>query len=107
MKKLFLAMVILIICALVIGCGTSTSNTAPPAATSTTAPKSGGILKIGVPSESTALGRAEVGSPSVDGLLSAPAIEQLRRIDEKGDFSPWLADSWKTDPQALTVTISL
>lgn len=108
MKKLFLAMVILIICALVIGCGASTSNTAPlPAATSTTAPKSGGILKIGAPSESTALGRAEVGSPSADGLLSAPAIEQLRRIDEKGDFSPWLADSWKTDPQALTVTISL
>jgi peptide/nickel transport system substrate-binding protein len=77
------------------------------APTSTAAVKKGGTLKIGVPSESTALGRPEVGSTAIDGYLSGPCLENLRKLDAKGGYSPWLADSWTTDPQAATITIKL
>jgi peptide/nickel transport system substrate-binding protein len=81
------------------------STTSAP--TTSAAVKKGGTLKIGTSTESTALGSPEAGSVSTDGLLSGPAIEQLSRIDDKGNFTPWLADSWKMDPQTATVTIAL
>jgi peptide/nickel transport system substrate-binding protein len=84
---------------------TPVSTTSAP--TTTLAVKKGGTLKIGTSTESTALGSPEAGSVSTDGLLSGPAIEQLSRIDDKGNISPWLADSWKADPQAATVTLTL
>jgi peptide/nickel transport system substrate-binding protein len=87
---------------------TSSAPVSTTAAPSTSAAvKKGGTLKIGVSTESTALGCPEAGSVSTDGLLSGPVIEQLSRIDDKGNFTPWLADSWKVDPQAATVTMTL
>ncbi len=46
-------------------------------------------------------------SSTGDRFSVAPAIESLGRPDAEGNMQPWLADSFTTDPENLTVTIKL
>ena len=46
-------------------------------------------------------------SSTGDRFSVAPAIESLGRQDAEGNVQPWLADSFTTDPENLTVTIKL
>lgn len=46
-------------------------------------------------------------SSTGDRFSVAPAIESLGRPDSDGNMQPWLADSFTTDPDNLTVTIKL
>ena len=52
---------------------------------------------LGDPSEVTSQGRA----------MMKPCIEQLGRMDISGKVVPWLADSWQTDANALTLTVKI
>jgi peptide/nickel transport system substrate-binding protein len=88
------------------------SPTSPPQSTTTPkpaagTPKYGGTLRIGMADEPVVLGQPAVGSLSLDSLAAGPAIEQLRKIDAKGDMYPWLAEEFKPDYNALTVTMTL
>jgi peptide/nickel transport system substrate-binding protein len=40
-------------------------------------------------------------------MMCRPAVESLARYDETGALTPWLATSWTTDPDALTMTLNL
>jgi peptide/nickel transport system substrate-binding protein len=42
-----------------------------------------------------------------DFVTSKTCVESLGRYDASGQMTPWLADSWKTDAAAKTITISL
>ena len=44
---------------------------------------------------------------SWDYIVSAPVIETLARYNSKGELTPWLAKSWETNSEALTVTLNL
>lgn len=46
-------------------------------------------------------------SSTGDRFSVAPAIESLGRQDAEGNVQPWLADSFTTDPENLTMTIKL
>jgi ABC-type transport system substrate-binding protein len=95
-------------------CSTGTKTSASGASPSTSGavasaaatPKKGGTLSIAVNGAVT-----NAGYPMVGGLnplwLSKPAIEMLARYDESGNIYGWLAKDIKTDPDKLTVTITL
>ena len=38
---------------------------------------------------------------------SCPAIESLTRYDDNGELVPWLADSWESNADDLTITVKL
>ncbi len=87
-----------------------TTSSAPvtttPSAT-TVAPKTGGILKIGTEVDATVLGNPPTQTTVQDFVTSKTCVESLGRYDAKGIMTPWLADSWKIDAEAKTITISL
>ena len=58
-------------------------------------PQNGGIMRV----VENAEGGAPIGTPweirGIDTKLPKPAIETLLREDPNGNYSPWLAESWK------------
>jgi len=135
MKKLSVALVILLICSiLVIGCGSPEPTTTTPASTTapttTTAPAGttgpaattpgteptipvaegpqyGGVFRIIDPrAPSTTLGWfAEAGASG--GIWSFPALEPLIRCTWQGEFSPFLATDWKVADDLKSITLTL
>jgi peptide/nickel transport system substrate-binding protein len=109
---------VLLAALLLSACGTSTTT---PAASTTTkpttpsasptpttvTPKSGGTLRIGVSLDATALGQPHMGKVDTDSILDEPAIERLYKVNEKGDLSPWLAESLTADASSLSLTIKI
>ncbi len=97
----------------------ATSTSQPPASTtkpaSSTAPastpaaqiKKGGVLKIGTGIDAVVLGNPPAQTTVQDIVTSKTCVESLARYDEKGNMVPWLADNWKIDAQAKTITITL
>jgi peptide/nickel transport system substrate-binding protein len=81
----------------------TTTQTTPSAA----APKTGGILKIGTGLDAVNLGNPPGQTTVQDTLTSKTCVESLGRYDAKGNMVPWLADNWKIDAAAKTITISL
>jgi peptide/nickel transport system substrate-binding protein len=85
---------------------TAVATTAPATAASTQ--KRGGILTV-----VTAGGPQVFGIPTQLGLDSQsvncaiPAIQTLFNYDEKGQAQPVLAESWKVDPTARTITFNI
>jgi peptide/nickel transport system substrate-binding protein len=84
---------------------TTKPATTTPAAT-TVAPKSGGILKIFLPTEPYSLYPPAM-SGQTDGENANLCIETLFRLDEKGMVVPWLATDYIADPDSNTFTIHL
>src|SRR4051794_724254 len=70
-------------------------------------PQNGGIMRV----VENAEGGAPLGTPweirGIDTKLPKPAIETLLREDPNGNYSPWLAESWKVDPATNSLTLSL
>jgi peptide/nickel transport system substrate-binding protein len=117
-NSMILVVVLVLIAMLVLPSCAPSAPSAPSAPPSTPAqpttpkpavgtPKYGGTLRIGTADDAVTLGQPAVGSLSQDSLLSAPALEQLRKVDAKGDMYAWLAESFKLDYNALAVTIAL
>jgi peptide/nickel transport system substrate-binding protein len=103
-------------------CSSSTTSTAPTAKATTTAaasptaaatakpsavPQSGGTLKIGMNRDAVFLGDPVEITQQQDSIMCRPAMETLARYDETGKLQPWLATSWETNADALTMTIKL
>lgn len=89
----------------------SSSSSAAPAGTAapqpTTGPKTGGILKIATFADATGLGNPPTMLTTYDLVMSKTCIESLGRFDPSGVMVPWLADNWKTDATAKTITVTL
>ncbi len=83
----------------------SAGATAVPKPTS--GPKSGGILKIATPQDATGLGNPPTMLTTQDFVTSKTCIESLGRYDATGLMVPWLAEGWKTDATAKTITVTL
>jgi peptide/nickel transport system substrate-binding protein len=85
---------------------TKPSTTTAPVST-TAAPKTGGILRIGTEVDATVLGNPPKQTTVQDTVTSKTCVESLGRYDAKGIMVPWLADSWKLDAAAKTITVTL
>jgi len=68
--------------------------------------KSGGSLKIATPQMQNTFFMPQSASTG-DRFAAQPALEPLGRVDENGNYYPWLAEEFITDPEALTFTIKL
>ena len=70
-------------------------------------PQRGGVLKIIAMSE----GGMPIGAPwaiwGVEARVIVPAVESLLWEDSRGEYHPWLATGWTTDPAKKTITLSL
>lgn len=86
---------------------TAAATQAPPAPTATTGPRSGGTLRIAINADATTLGYPSDPKTITDFLVMLPAIETLGRYDAQGNFVPFLAESFKEDAAAKTITIAI
>jgi peptide/nickel transport system substrate-binding protein len=92
-----------------------TSSTTQPATkpatsatpTTTAAPKTGGTLRIGTGVDAVYLGNPPLQTTVQDFVTSKTCVESLGRYDSSGQMVPWLADNWKTDATAKTITVTL
>jgi peptide/nickel transport system substrate-binding protein len=88
----------------------ATSAAPPPTSTvapTTLTPKSGGILRIGTGVDAVVLGNPPAQTTVQDYVTSKTCVESLGRYDASGQMVPWLADNWKIDAAAKTITITL
>jgi peptide/nickel transport system substrate-binding protein len=88
----------------------TTSTTKPSTSTTMTTsatPKTGGILKIGTEVDAVVLGNPPGQTTVQDFVTSKTCVESLGRYDSTGQMVPWLADNWKIDAAAKTITITL
>ncbi|MBI5033319.1 MAG: ABC transporter substrate-binding protein [Chloroflexi bacterium] len=90
----------------------SASSSAPSAAATavpkpTQGPKSGGVLKIATTTDATGLGNPPSMLTTQDFVTSKTCVESLGRFDPSGVMVPWLADNWKMDATAKTITVTL
>jgi peptide/nickel transport system substrate-binding protein len=92
---------------LLVACQGATPATPTAAKPTTTGPKSGGILKISFSTESKVIGYGPAMTSLQDYTPARACVESLGRYDKNNQVQPWLADSWKTDADAKTVTIAL
>ncbi len=69
-------------------------------------PKYGGILKM-LGYEPYSLGYPATMTANTDGQSASVCLETLFRFNEKAELVPLLATSWKADPKAKTITITL
>jgi peptide/nickel transport system substrate-binding protein len=120
LKFAYLAMALCIVLLMLIsGCSTKSTSTSPatttiattskPATTttaSTLTPQTGGTLVISMSGDVNMLGDPS-GTQKGTKLMQKPAIEYLAIFDNNGNIVPWLADSWKTDPVAKTLSITI
>ena len=86
---------------------TATTAPATSAAATSLTPKTGGILKIGTQTDAVVLGNPPTQTTVQDTITSKTCVEALGRYDANGIMTPWLADSWKTNADAKTITITL
>ena len=111
MKKIYIPLIMLLVCSLVlIGCGSKSAPTksaaTPSPTTAAQTPKSGGTIKIAV-LEPTVLGFPSTMTGQTDGQTSGVALETLFLFDKENNVVPLLATSWKADPVAKILTINL
>ena len=118
MKRLIIAMVILLACALIIGCGTTATPTKPttpaapaptskPTATPTEQPQRGGVLKIILTSyPADFVTQTETTTP-IQCTVSLPVWDPLLSLDKMGNWAPSLATNVdiSADLKALTFTL--
>lgn len=69
--------------------------------------KTGGVLKIGAPSDIVNLGYPGKLTTSWELMCVQPAVEPLCRYTKEGELVPWLCESFETDADALTLTVNL
>lgn len=84
----------------------STETAEVATAESTGEAVTGGDLKIAIPQYQNTFYMPQSTSTS-DWFGAQPVLEQLGRMDEDGNYQPWLAESFETDADNLTFTIHL
>ncbi len=89
-----------------------TAPSAPASVPATSAPvasgpKYGGILKISTTADATQLGYPPTMVSTQDLVTSKTCIESLARYAPTGEMVPWLADNWKLDASAKTITLTV
>jgi len=62
------------------------------------------VIAIGTPQQTFFMPQS---SSTGDRFTAAPVLESLGRVDADGNYYPWLAEEFVTDPDALTFTIKL
>ena len=87
------------------GGATAVPATSAPAVSS--GPKYGGILKISTNGDATQLGYPPGMVATFDFVESKTCIESLARYAPTGEMVPWLADNWKLDSNAKTITVTI
>lgn len=71
-------------------------------------PKTGGVLKIGVKSESIhTMLNFDLTGAGVDYYYSWPVYESLFKPNAQGSVDPWLLESYSYDAQAMTYTFNV
>jgi peptide/nickel transport system substrate-binding protein len=122
MKKVWIPIIVIsVLLLLLVGCKSEPSPTATTSAPETTTPVTsvsptepgsvtpqyGGTLRIIQGGDVMSLGYPpEAGGPETY-YQRQPCIEQLVRMNEKGEIVPFLAESYQADPANLTVTFTL
>jgi peptide/nickel transport system substrate-binding protein len=107
-RSVYFFVVLAILASLFIVACTPQATPSPTAtATTPTGPKTGGVLKIGTQLDSVNLGNPWGQTTVQDFIISKTCVESLGRYDKTGQMTPWLADNWKTDVAAKTITITL
>lgn len=111
---LFAAVLCLLMTTVLAGCQTGggekqqgTTGTPAAGANQPSGPKSGGVLRLTMNNGPINLGFIPQSRTIQEVLMTAPALETLGRYDEKGNIVPWLAENWKTDPEAKTIVYKL
>lgn len=84
--------------------GTAGKGTNDP---SNTGPALGGTLKMIMLEDTSNLGYPPEQRSTGQLYLSQPAIETLGRFDQSGKITPWLAESWQSNPKENTITFKL
>lgn len=82
---------------------TSANETTTPAADD----KQGGILKIAYGDKFNCIGYPAGSTTYYENQVMDPVLETLARYDESGVLVPYLAEAFKMDADALTLTINL
>lgn len=96
---------------LAIGCtmslltGCATGDASPSSSTDAT-PVSGGTLTYAVGDEPICLDPHYRGNLP-QGLIAGQIFDSLVSLDDDGNVIPWLADSWETSDDGLTLTMTL
>src|SRR3990172_2074891 len=67
-------------------------------------PRYGGVLRVGTPAGVTGLVPLQ---QSYDGRFMKAIYDTYVRVDEKGEFQPWLATDWKLSPDSKSLTLTL
>jgi peptide/nickel transport system substrate-binding protein len=107
---LFVTILCLVVPLFALGCGNSTTSTVKTSTTATTSagkPTTGGTLRVGASYDIQTLGYPAGFVKDVDYRHSAPCYECLGYYDKTGAVVPFLAEGWKEDPAAKTITITL
>jgi ABC-type transport system substrate-binding protein len=103
MKQIKISFVLLVVCTMLC---ISLSHAATTTSTPQLKPRYGGILKM-LGYEPYSLGYPATMTANTDGQQASVCLETLFRFDEKGELTPLLATSWKADPKAKTITVTL
>jgi peptide/nickel transport system substrate-binding protein len=108
-KAVFFSLAICLLAVLLLVACQGESPATPTAAKPTTAagPKYGGILKVSHSSESRDIGYPPGMTSLQDYTPARACLEALGRFDKDSNLQPWLAESWKVDADAKTVTVVL
>jgi len=98
--------VLLVSAAALAGCSPSSeqenaAESGPPAAAS------GGTLRVLIGTDATVLGYPPDIRSISDLIMSTTTLEMLGRYNESGELVPFLAESWKVDPQNRVIEIRL
>jgi peptide/nickel transport system substrate-binding protein len=107
---LFVTVLCLMVPLFTLGCDTGTdTKTGTPAGQTTTSGEitKGGTLRVAASYDIQTLGYPAKFVKDVDYRHSAPVYECLGYYDKTGAVVPYLAEGWKEDPVAKTITITL
>ncbi len=109
MKNLFngkTAKVILFFVLLLVVCFTNLPFSGANNQSAIFAASNGGSLKIAIIAGPTTFFMPK-SRTTLDNQITMPALESLGRLNSKGSYEPWLAESFQVDPDHLTFTIKL
>lgn len=99
--------VLLATAAALAGCSPSSRQENASDAGSSPTTASGGTLRVLIGTDATVLGYPPDIRSISDLIVSTTTLEMLGRYNEKGELEPFLAESWRVDPQNRQIEIRL
>ncbi len=105
LRKVLLSLFVLAVCVANLFLAGNDRNSAAVVAAAS-GKSSGGSLKIAIIAAPFTLFMPKSTS-TINNQATMPALEPLGRLNAKGVYEPWLAESFKVDPEKLTFTVKL